>query len=72
MLEGACRANEEQLAVREAEIQQIPVLRTQLEELNVKISIIMLSGSDGRVHSHLRFPGEVWRRCVRGRMRWWQ
>ena len=68
-----CRANEEQLAVKEAEIQQIPVLRTQLEKLNVKISIIMLSGSDGRVHSHLRFPGEeVWRRCVRGRMRWWR
>ena len=37
-LEGECRATNEQLAVREAEVEQIPVLRNELEKLQVRIS----------------------------------
>ena len=37
-LEGECRAKDEQLAVREAEVEHIPILRTELEKLRVRIS----------------------------------
>ena len=38
-LEGACRNKDERLTVKAAEVQKIPMLRTQLEELNVKTSL---------------------------------
>ena len=37
-LERQCRAKNDQLAVREAEVEQIPVLRNELEKLRVRIS----------------------------------
>ena len=36
-MEGAYRAKDELLAVRETEVQQIPLLRTELEQMNVRI-----------------------------------
>ena len=40
-LEGECRAKNDQLAVREAEVEQIPVLRNELEKLRVRMSKIL-------------------------------
>ena len=40
-LEGACRAKDELLAVREAENEQIPLLRKELEELQVRKRMLL-------------------------------
>ena len=40
-LEGECRAKDLQLAVREAEVKQIPALKNELEKLRVRISKII-------------------------------
>ena len=40
-LERECRARNNQLAVREAEVEQIPVLRNELEKLRVRMSEIL-------------------------------
>ena len=37
-LEGECRAKNDQLIVREEEVEQIPVLRNELEKLRVRNS----------------------------------
>ena len=42
-LEGDCRAKDEQLAVKEAEVEQIPVLRNELEKLKVRMSELFIS-----------------------------
>ena len=78
-LEGECRAKDEQLAVREAEVEQIPVLRNELEKLRVRMSEILtcskLSPSlpfpslPPFSLSHYRQRRVVWRRYVKGRMR---
>ena len=39
-LEGECRAKDEQLAVREAEVEQIHVLMNKLKKLQVRMSKI--------------------------------
>ena len=39
-LEGECRAKNQQMAVREAEDEQIPVLRNELEKMKVRMSEI--------------------------------
>ena len=83
-LERECRAKDEQLAVREAEVEQIPALRNELEKLRVRMSEILtcskLSPSLPRLPhlphpllslSHYRQRRVVWRRYVKGRMRWW-
>lgn len=38
-LEGECRAKDKQLAVREIEIELIPMLRNELEELRVSLLV---------------------------------
>ena len=40
-LERECRAKNDQLAVREAEVEQIPVLKNELEKLRVRRSEIL-------------------------------
>ena len=36
-LEGECRARNEPLAVREAEVEQIPIVRNELKKLRVRM-----------------------------------
>ena len=76
VLERECKAKDEQLAVREVEVEQIPVMRNELKKLRVRISerSIDCSEAPSVPHfslSHYRQREVVWRRYVKGKMRRW-
>ena len=72
-LEGECRTKDEQLAMREAEVEQIPLLRNELEKLRVRMIKFFLclapSLPPPSLLPHYRQRRVVWRRYVKGRMR---